>query len=728
MRKLAVLLMGIFTYAYAQEAVELGEIELKAKRILLPTKQTGETVYTGVEVTQRGLNLFGEKGRLNVYQVLSIVPGVIFHSADPHNLASEQANVRIRGLRGTLGVLTVEGVPNYGVNPIGPRTYIYDLENFESVAIYKGAIPADLGAGIGNRAGVIELKPLWAKEEFGLSFSQTFGSFNYARSFLRLDTGSLPTLRTRMSLSYSYSKADKWKGPGELGPRHNINFTLVQPIGDIAELKVFANYNEIKHHKYRSLTYDETKLPNYRRIDFNKSLTGIPAQDYLYYDYNREKHINKDLSAYLTIKPFSYLSFTLKPYYSKEDAKIREGVLQGFRVQERTRDIERGGLLAETLIDLKQYKVSLGYHYEEADFNIYTENYNINSGTGTLRYAGFGVYTKSIGKSLIHSPYFKVALNIDKFNLQAGIKHFKYRAPKSEGYVWNSAASRLQRAPDADRDARTYDITLPTFGVSYFFSDSLEAYFSYGRTFVRPYAFLPLINTYITYRDRFRNAGVTLDDLFKGFDIERSDNFDLGLRFNSSVLEIAPTLFYSRHKKLLTTVYDPRVNLNYQQNIGKATGYGVELPIYLTPTPWITFFAQVTYHRLTYDMDITFQGNTLKTKGKQVVDVPRWSGMGGAIIKYQNFEIIPQVKYVGKRYGDAQNREEVSSYTVIDLKISYTKGNLLSLKNFKAFLEFDNLFDKKYIAVINAQDDAVQGTSYLVGAPFTVRAGISFSF
>jgi len=87
--------------------VELEEVVIKEKRIVLPTKQAGETVYTGVEITKRGMELSGIKGTLNVYEVLSILPGVVFESSDPSNLAAENINVRIRGIRGYLGGLTV---------------------------------------------------------------------------------------------------------------------------------------------------------------------------------------------------------------------------------------------------------------------------------------------------------------------------------------------------------------------------------------------------------------------------------------------------------------------------------------------------------------------------------------------------------------------------------------------------------------------------------------------
>jgi len=70
--------------------------------------------------------------------------------------------------------------------------------------------------------------------------------------------------------------------------------------------------------------------------------------------------------------------------------------------------------------------------------------------------------------------------------------------------------------------------------------------------------------------------------------------------------------------------YDPRVNLSYQQNIGKATGYGFELETNLYLNKDITFFVNPTYTVLTYDDNLTYQGKTMNTQGNQVVDVPTW--------------------------------------------------------------------------------------------------------
>ena len=195
-------------------------------------------------------------------------------------------------------------------------------------------------------------------------------------------------------------------------------------------------------------------------------------------------------------------------------------------------------------------------------------------------------------------------------------------------------------------------------------------------------------------------------------------------------MEIMPTLFYAKHKNLLTTVYDPRIGangVNYYQNVGKATGYGVELETNFFLGDHVTFFFNPTYTSLTYDKDLTYAGATMDTDGNQVVDTPEWMLKTGLILRWGDFEVVPMVRYLDDRYGDAENTEEVDDYVVADLKIGYTKKNVAFCKTLKVALEFTNLFDEAYVSVISASDDSRAGsTSYYVGAPFT--AMLSFSF
>lgn len=134
-------MMGVFglltaTSAQAEEeTAQLEEIVVTGERIVTPTKQTEQTVYTGTEVTRKGIEIQGSKGEVSVYDAIGVLPGISVESVDPYGLAAQQRTTRVRGVRGYLGSISVEGVPNWGANPIGPREYNYDMENMQGIAV-----------------------------------------------------------------------------------------------------------------------------------------------------------------------------------------------------------------------------------------------------------------------------------------------------------------------------------------------------------------------------------------------------------------------------------------------------------------------------------------------------------------------------------------------------------------------------------------------------------------
>jgi iron complex outermembrane recepter protein len=714
---------------------KLPEIVVTEERLITPTRQIDETVSTGSEISSKGMALQGPKAETSVYEAINLLPGLNMESADGKGLGVEQTTQRSRGVRGMLGALTVEGVPNYGGNPIGPRDYLYDLENINTIAVYKGAVPADIGTGVGSRGGAIELRPDWPHEKLGAQLSQSAGTDNYYRTFLRLDSGKLPTIDTRLSGSYSYTQADKWRGPGELGPRHNFNLSLAQPITSKADIKLWYNYNSIKQDLYRALSFTETQnLDANYYMDYNAVLTGTAANDVSYYKYNHGDFINRDFLSLITVTPTDHLRIALKPYYSVEEAKVWQGNSTNNMVQKRAREIERTGLITEGSYGTKSLKGILGYHFEASTMDIYMQNYAPTA--AGLSYRGYAAFAAA-GTSTINSPYLKLTGTAGKVDWQVGLKYFNYAEPSSDGYRTQTplaAPYPLVRDSWLDRSARTYDILLPTAGISYTINDSLQTYASYGRNFIRPYSYLPLVSTYVNGANiaRFKAANITLNNLFDGYKMEESDNFDLGLRYKGEKFEIAPTLFFGLHRNLLTTVSDARVTgtpISYQQNIGKATGYGLDLEMNAFVTDYLTIILNPTWTSLTYDDDMIYQGTRYASKGKQVVDTPEWMLKSGIILKLGDFEISPKVRVIGERYGDVAHQEKIDPYAVADLSISYTKKKVLSLAQLKVSLELTNLTNERYVAVINSFDDTRAGaTSYYQGAPFSAIGSVAVTF
>ncbi|MCI5132853.1 MAG: TonB-dependent receptor, partial [Candidatus Electrothrix sp. EH2] len=375
-----------------EEEQEMPEVVVSGEKLITPTRQASETVYTGSEITSKGMEIQGAKATTSVYGTLDMLPGINVESADSNGLAAEMSSVRVRGVKSALGALTVEGVPNYGGNPIGPRDYLYDMENMESVSVYKGAVPGDIGTGVGSRGGAVELRPDWPHDDFGLALKHGVGFNAYTRTFLRLDSGTIPGPETALSGSLSYSESDKWRGPGSLGPRFNLNLAVAQPLSGKISVKIWLNHNDLDQHLYRTLSWGDIQYlsGNYEK-DFNASLTDDPAQDIFYYDYNRGTYQNDDLMAVLEADLTDDLSLTLKPYSTGEDVEILQGMMSkttGPMIRKRIRDIDRSGLIAESVLKTGNIKTTLGYHFEAVDMNIYSQNYALAD--KGLAYRGYG--------------------------------------------------------------------------------------------------------------------------------------------------------------------------------------------------------------------------------------------------------------------------------------------------------------------------------------------------
>jgi len=719
-----------------KKVYSLGTITVQ-DQLILPTRQAGDSLYTGSSVTRKGLELLGTPAETSIYSTLSILPGTNVESFDPYGLS--YSYTRVRGLKEMFIGMTVEGIPNYGIMPIGAREQIVDTQNLKSVSLYKGASPADLGTGSGNRGGAIELQLRRPENEIGAEIVQSFGSDDFMRTFLRVDSGKLPT-KTKFFASYSYSKADKWKGEGELGPRDHVTLGLSQEFGDKVNCDIFFNFNEIERHSFQSLTYAEARdIDDYYDKSFIPELTSDLQENTNYYDYNREKKINRDLMAIINVAVSENANLSLKPYYSNEDANKQGkdqfpvpggGSMSG--ILDKSTNLERYGIIPELSFDFSAYTITAGYWFELHNLEKYVEKYVTTA--GGLQSKGYPYYAKNDGNGEIHSPYAKISGKLDKFKFQAGLKYFYYEEPASTGYTTNNAALQLTEDPDISLKAVDYDEFLPTAGIGWEFNKNSEMYLNYGRNYMRPYAYVPVTMTYAKNRSFFKIANMTLQDIMDKWEMETSDNFDVSFRYHRKNFSIAPVAFYSKHHDLLVAVDDQNVinagtgkPVSYHQNVGDATSYGFELETSFCPSKNLIVYFNPSYTEMSFDDNFETGGSVLKIKGNQLPDTPNWVVKSGLIYTISDFEISPMVRWVDKRYGDAANKEEVDDYIIVDLGIKYSKEDLGWLKHASIGLELKNLFDEKYVGAIYASDTATD-VDYYAGSPFAMIFSISGKF
>jgi iron complex outermembrane recepter protein len=97
------------------------------------------------------------------------------------------------------------------------------------------------------------MKILKPSDSFGITADQSFGSWNFHRSFLRLDSGTLPT-NTRLYASYSYTDDDKWNGAGS-SYREHASLGLQQIFSPRVSAEVYADFNNELAYAYKTLTY-----------------------------------------------------------------------------------------------------------------------------------------------------------------------------------------------------------------------------------------------------------------------------------------------------------------------------------------------------------------------------------------------------------------------------------------------------------------------------------------
>ncbi len=691
-----------------------------------PTKQGEDRLYSGSEITSEGLTLVGIGGMSSTFKALSILPGINPELTDPTGIGG--AEMRLRGIKSMFTGFSVEGIPNYGIMSVGPRDYIYDLENMAAVKLYRGATPAALCGGIGNRGGAIALSYARPADDFTLQLEQSFGPDSLRRSFFRLDSGLLFN-QSKFFLSGSYTKADKWKGAGEVGGRNHITLGVSQKFNDNLDAELFYNYNQVDQDLYKGLNYDQARnISHHYRDDYLEDLTGTPA-DKDFYGYHHSETENHDVMTIINYSPKEHHTFTLKPYYSSEDKKWFDGGADKYV------ETERFGSKLDYAGDWCGALISAGYWYENFDLEKYLRKNKIND--QGRNYAGWAYLAENRGDGHIHSPYLQLDRSIGPFSCQAGIKYFFYHEPANRAYLSDkSTPSSYSKALndnlgidyEMSLEAVNYQKWLPSFSLGYQASPDLEFYLNYGRNYMRPYAYVPIAMVFSGNRKKFQVAGLSLQDLFDKWKLETSDNFDFGCRFEHFWFSLSPTIFYARHQDLLFVANDSRVGVSYHQNVGDATVWGAELECNIYPTDNLILFFNPSYTKATFDNDLVSTDSILETGGNDLPDTPRWLLKAGFIYYYKNFTVSPSIKYVDQRYGDIENREEIDSYTTVDLTIEYLIKNPWFLQEASLKLEFTNLFDKKYVGTIRADDDGFNTSQYYSGIPFTTVCKISGKF
>lgn len=729
-----------------QPEVSLQDVVIQGTKSRGFVEQKTMEPRTESTVTKEAIQKLGGPAQTSIYQTLRLFPSVTAETADPYGMNTRTPfNFRVRGQSGKGTAMTIEGVPVWAQESPGPRPDMLDLENISDVTLYRGAIAPDKGLGAMNIAGAIDLRVLRPAEEFGINIRNGFGAYDFMRNYARVDSGRLPT-GTKLYASYSYTTADKWRGEGGApGSRHHVSFGASQEFSRYVKADLFFDFNEARQNAFRPLTFAQVQnLDTARDLDYNPAILNNNAQDVNYYGFNRERISNYHAFSLITITPAPNHTITVKPYYFREQIPRLAGTGNFLgtpgAVRERTNMFDRYGSVLEYATRIWDTELKLGYWYEQFSLPIAEKYFRVQG--GRLLFDQW-LLTKKEGNGVINSPYVKVAKDISALHIEAGFRYFNMYEPPVTGFnntgipdVSHSEALALNPAKDfaASYRGQTYEAWLPHVGLSYAFTDQLSAYLTYGKNYAQPHGFPEFQQIFANNRATFNAAGLTIQTLVDRVKLATSQNVDLGLRYTTERFYVAPVLFYTHYNDLLVGVFDPVLNTNVRTSSAEARAYGGELEAGGKLTEDLSVYGSMLYGKSEMVSDTTVaSGAVVPTKGQSTPDFPKLMLKGGLSYKLYGLEIAPIVRYVSARYGNVNNTEKVSPYTVVDLFLTYTNPKLFQrlpgVKDGFVSVQFINLFDKKYVGIINAFEDRLGGgAAYHPGAPFTVAGSVGLKF
>lgn len=701
---------------------ELSPITIESEYESNPTEQSLNPLKERFDISAKGIELFGNVAQTSAYKVLDLEPGFIVESLDAYGLSKTDA--RSRGVDSNFMSVNLEGVPSYSIRPIGPRDDIYDLENMQKIEHYNGALNPDAGGGVGNKAGLIDMKIRYSSDIPSGLISTTLGEENFYKVFTRVDSGLINEY-FKVFASLSQANGKKWKGKGNLGKKNT--FTLgINYLKEDFPLTLLYSHSEQKRHDFKGLSYAQIQdLDTNYNLDYDT--VNLNTQDY--YKYHQQDLTYDDIQL-STKKEYLGVEYSLKLYGSKYLEKSEEGNGRG------TVDGKRAGLILSNKKDFNSFSGEIGLWGELAWLDKYVEKVT----TTPLRtHQGWKWLNKNDGTPTeLFSPYITAYKEFDKLKIETGLRYMYYKESANDTYFGNNSYSNYDSAidngtkvPGGHVDPLKYSMFLPTIGLRYEMTEDTEIFGKWGRGYQRPYRY-SFAAQYAANKNGIRTKlladGKDLNYIFQSWEMETSDLFDIGIRHYFDFGEISLNSFYNLHHDLLSTAYNNSLAIDYLQNVGEAVVYGLQIQssIKATNNLWFAINPALTFSKVT--KDIIYNNASYSIEGNEVAETPRFSLKVAATYSLKNHLITLQGRYIGSRYADIENTEKMDGYTTWDASYGYSFKNVGFAKSLHLTFSVNNIFDEKYVSSIGTADLLDDSTTYFAGAPRSVALNIKGTF
>jgi iron complex outermembrane receptor protein len=197
-----------------------------------------------------------------IAETLNVVPGYNFTNNDPYG--NSGGNIRLRSFDGPRISLQWDGMQlndtgNYAIF----TNQVADSEIISAADVAQGTTDVDAPSASAT-GGAINFRTKVPDRTAGIEADVQGGSYDFRRGFIKGETGEIGPWGTRAFISGSWTKYDKFKGPGELDKRQ-FNARVYQPIGDNGDFASLAfHWNRNRNNFYNNPTLSDYKNFGYK--------------------------------------------------------------------------------------------------------------------------------------------------------------------------------------------------------------------------------------------------------------------------------------------------------------------------------------------------------------------------------------------------------------------------------------------------------------------------------
>ncbi|MFA7387952.1 MAG: TonB-dependent receptor [Thiohalobacteraceae bacterium] len=714
----------------------------------------------------------------SVQKALNFLPGVSAQSIDALGVNEQSLTLQVRGFSTTHLGYTLDGIP------LGDGAY----NNYNGLTISRALISENLGradlatgiAGLGiastsNLGGALTYITSDPRRDMGAQISQSFGSENALRTFVRFDTGEHGGFSAY--LSGQYTEQDLFVNQGadkkSTGKQFNGKLKYQFDGGTISAFVDISRTNQadnayISKDMLSRLGWDWGGYsPNWDAyVDLAYcTVTGPTATDRCVpatspvkngdVTYTNGQILRNDELYYLTgdFDLTSALSASVSVYHHKNKGAGNNWIVgwskQGtadtaddvpVRIRDTRYTIDRSGVLGSLSWDVGFNRLQAGFWLEDNTSS--AVRYIWQNVTGPF---SLSQYLKGQPDSTTWAQETKWKTR--QFYIQNTVKlldealsvdfGFKGTYARSDAFAIDGIAKAPPGAQQfASGSLTAKDYFLPQVGVHWYVTPEHELFASYAENMAMFQGGFKLGPQSVT-QDVWDAQGKTLQP-------QTSKSFEAGYRYVTGPLQISLAGYWVDFNNRLLQ-YNPCPTNRQQEpgcgnsfhNVGSVTSKGVELAVLWKPLPWLSWYNSASYNKSTYNEDLDWcTGNTCvvkETAGKQQVDTPKEMFASVLSVNHAGFFASLQGKYTGRRYYTFTNDQSFGGYTTFDLGFGYDFGNVGPLKGAKLSVNVTNLTDKRYASNFDgsvfAPDDAA-GTVKVFhsSAPRQAFATLGFTF